>query len=291
MLQLLPSLAIALSARAWLGGAGAQRQLGLLPFGLEEALLPGETKQVHLFEARFIQLFADAASKSDSCIGQLLFTTQGAIATTSLLEVEEFRKEEYGVWARLKCVGRITLLDIEKTDFDYVRATVEHLVDDEEAPGDASALAETHASVVALQRKLRRQGDDDELSIADSADADDERVEWGHEVRDAEDEQCTGLPVLVAARREVLLSRGPDAEPYSSLHDAVSAIWAVDDDEAAEATLTSFAACATLSVSARVKALAAASVAERCEIALEGLQEQQRRLAALSALQAAGPAK
>ena len=30
-------------------------ELNLLPFSLDEALLPGETKQVHLFEARFLE--------------------------------------------------------------------------------------------------------------------------------------------------------------------------------------------------------------------------------------------
>lgn len=101
LLLLLPSAA-ALSARAWLGGS-ARLELGLLPFPLEQALLPGETKQVHLYEARFIQLFEDCTLSHSDCLGALLITPGGGIsAVTTLLQVEEFRKQEFGVWARLK---------------------------------------------------------------------------------------------------------------------------------------------------------------------------------------------
>lgn len=31
--------------------------IGALPFGIDDVLLPGETKQLHLYEARFLALF------------------------------------------------------------------------------------------------------------------------------------------------------------------------------------------------------------------------------------------
>ena len=58
-------------------------ELGLLPFGIDEALMPGETKQVHLFEARFIQLFADSDSH-DGCLGALLITPNGNVTAAQL---------------------------------------------------------------------------------------------------------------------------------------------------------------------------------------------------------------
>lgn len=68
-------------------------KLGLLPFPLAECLLPGESKQVHLYEARFIQLFADAASSHHDCLGAMYFTPSGNVASVStLLEVEEYKK-------------------------------------------------------------------------------------------------------------------------------------------------------------------------------------------------------
>ena len=111
-------------------------KLGLLPFPISDCLLPGETKQVHLYEARFIQLFADAASSHHDCLGAMYFTPSGNVAAVStLLEVEEFKKEEFGVWAQLKCVGRVKLLEVSETDYQYVSATVEPFFDSEsEAP-------------------------------------------------------------------------------------------------------------------------------------------------------------
>ena len=67
-------------------------KLGLLPFPISDCLLPGETKQVHLYEARFIQLFADSASSHHDCLGAMYYTPNGNVAMIStLLEVEEFQ--------------------------------------------------------------------------------------------------------------------------------------------------------------------------------------------------------
>jgi hypothetical protein len=67
-------------------------KLGLLPFPISDCLLPGETKQVHLYEARFIQLFADSASSHHDCLGAMYYTPSGNVAMIStLLEVEEFQ--------------------------------------------------------------------------------------------------------------------------------------------------------------------------------------------------------
>ena len=117
-------------ASDWVESGG--NELGLLPFSLEEALLPGETKQVHLFEARFIQLFSESAAKHHDCLGALYFAPgNNVLSVTSLLEVEEFQKKEFGVWARLKCVGRVRIQELEKTEFDYVQAQVEIYNDDD----------------------------------------------------------------------------------------------------------------------------------------------------------------
>jgi len=112
-----------MSATQWLDTGNYE--LNLLPFGLQEGLLPGETKQVHLFEARFLELFVEAEAKHDSCVGMLLFTPSGnAAAITSLLEIEESRRQDVGVWARLRCVGRVKLLDVNQTDRGYPKAKV-----------------------------------------------------------------------------------------------------------------------------------------------------------------------
>ena len=92
--------------------AGGTEPLPLLPFGIHELLLPGETKQLHLFEARFLTLF-DRAAQGHGCLSQLLLTPAGGVASVStLLEVEETRRQEVGVWAKVKCVARVEIQEV-----------------------------------------------------------------------------------------------------------------------------------------------------------------------------------
>ena len=49
-----------------------------------------------------------------------LTPTRTPTPTLTLSEVEEFKKEEYGVWARLKCVGRVKLLEVRETEYQYL---------------------------------------------------------------------------------------------------------------------------------------------------------------------------
>ena len=298
------TLAIAMPARAWLSATssapvttstvGGPLQLGLLPFPLEEALLPGESKQVHLFEARFIQLFADAADTHCSCIGQLLFTEAGGVVPiTTLLEVEEYRKEEYGVWAKLKCVGRVKLLDVEQTDYQYALATVSLFHDnlDDEAVSTAknenleAQVSEVHALTVDMAQRLvnaqSTAGDDESDS--------EERVEWGHELRDVDSEMRKPLVELIDSRRALLTSCGPDQPPLSTLSEGLADVWCSPNEEAVERTLFSFTACSTLSASERWAALAFDSVDQRLEHALEALKQRQNRFAAMLVLKGVAP--
>ena len=308
-----------MDANAWLE-KDAPRKLGFLPFPLEEALLPGETKQVHLYEARFVQLFDDCKSNGN-CLGALYFTPQNNIvAVTSLLEVEEFKAgaDGVGVWANLKCVGRVQLQDVEKTEFDYIEAVVD-LYKDADAPDEQmeKAVAEirtVHTSVVEMEERLRSSGGSREappdplqraeaeatanaqgFSLKDVEEAArakveaDEQVEWGHELRNPQGEELTlGIDQLIDRRRGVLCSRGPDTGPRDALIDGIQHVWDVRDDAHADLQLFSFAASATLSPSTRAQAIGMSSTAERLNAALAALQEQQRRLSALLMLRSAG---
>ena len=349
-----PRLAAGLAASSWVRTGRAPSSsysLGLLPFPLEEGLLPGETKQVHLFEARFIQLFAEATEKHDGCVGAMLFSPNGNVASvTTLLEIEEYKKQEFGVWAKLKCVGRVRLTEVKQTDFEYVMATCEPFFDEEESTsaipslsdqaaaqaasltGDKAAggaevevdegakaammqaaakaaaaagvseeevlsaaqallfrledqVAEVHASVVEMQRQLSSGGGDGAAAEDDA----EERVEWGHELRDQGADVGRTLDELVRDRREVLLSRGLDALPLDTLLEPLADVWNVGAEAQAERQLLSFAAAAALSPSERVQALSMRSTSERLTLAVCALRERQRQLAAKLALRKALP--
>ncbi|EKX30877.1 hypothetical protein GUITHDRAFT_50701, partial [Guillardia theta CCMP2712] len=44
-----------------------QGRLGCMPFPIEDMILPGETKKLHLYEARFLALFEEALKLHGGC--------------------------------------------------------------------------------------------------------------------------------------------------------------------------------------------------------------------------------
>lgn len=284
-------------------------ELNLLPFGLQELLLPGETKQVHLYEARFLALFEEAEKTDKGCVAMMLITpNNGVAAVTSLLEIEESRKQEIGVWARLRCVGRVRLAEVEQTDYGYVRAQVSLVSDG--APDDVdvdedtlSECLEAHAACNALQVKLmpKWSGSDDSAEgeseesgglgglgglggIGGLGGAADERVEFGHEAASGSIGFEMPLPKVLDQKREMLCFRGLDLPPSESLDERVQKVWGARSETAAEAQLLSFAASSCLSTRDRARALLETSTLERLQGATSAFRETQRRLAAEAAM-------
>lgn len=263
--------------------------LNLLPFSLDDLLLPGETKQVHLYEARFLELFTQAEKSDHGCVGQLLILPNGGVvANTALLEIEESRKQDIGVWARLRCVGRVEIEELEPTDYDYYRATVKLITDSPSEPVGVETLnecMEAHASCHELVAKLEvARGSSD---AAGSEEGDelplDERVEWGHE-GSASSDFSTPLPKLLETRRDMLCSRGLDAPAASGLDYPMQKLWGAQTESEAEAMLLSFSASSYLSPKERAVALGETDTLERVQRATATFRETGRRLAAELAL-------
>ncbi|CAN0490022.1 unnamed protein product, partial [Laminaria digitata] len=55
------------------GGEGDVREIGFLPFPVEDVMCPGETKALHLYEARFLALFENAIREHGGCVGGAIF--------------------------------------------------------------------------------------------------------------------------------------------------------------------------------------------------------------------------
>ena len=122
----------------------------MLPFPLEECLLPGETKTVHLYEARFLSLMEDclgvgsSARATSSEVGHLLFTGEGyAAQVLTMCEIVEWRKEEIGVTATLLGRRRARLLEVIESE-PYLRARV---VPFDDWSASQQALADLSAGV------------------------------------------------------------------------------------------------------------------------------------------------
>eukprot|EP00960_Hanusia_phi_P025997 746002-Hanusia_phi.AAC.3 len=122
-----------------------QGRLGCMPFPIEDMILPGETKKLHLYEARFLALFEEALKLHGGCVGSLLFLETGELAQISpLLQIEEWRRLDVGVFVLVKSVGRVKIeaitgmdpyISVIATDYQDQRIVPAH--SDEQANNDA----------------------------------------------------------------------------------------------------------------------------------------------------------
>ena len=134
-LALLPSAG---DAHAWFRG-GSSSKLCLLPFASEDALLPGESLQIHLFDPGQLALLDTAIRRDSGCVAMLLESeSSGACAIAPLLELHEQRPcDDGGVQCSFGCVGAVHLRGVE-----LHREPHEFLM----AP-EASAIREPRATV------------------------------------------------------------------------------------------------------------------------------------------------
>lgn len=159
-------------------------RIGLLPWSLEDTLLPGESRSSFFFEERFRACLADAR-RSSGYVASLLFADTGdtgdpaqfaVVEASTLLRVEEVKADDVGVYARLTCVARCKLTDIETSPTGYSLASAQLFADDADdiaatVAGQPSltGLRTVHATVAAQRRKLVElllvagfDGDDDD---------------------------------------------------------------------------------------------------------------------------------
>jgi hypothetical protein len=121
-------------------GTGDDRRLGveqgappkeicLLPFPYDEVLLQGETKQLRLYEDRFIQLFDDAMDRHEGCVAMALLSTAGIIQTVPLCEIEAYnRMEGFGIFCTIRVVSRAKLVEITQQE-PYIKGVCVELSD------------------------------------------------------------------------------------------------------------------------------------------------------------------
>ena len=157
-------LAAGMAARTWLANSratGGPLELGLLPFALTDALHPGETRDVWLFEERFSSCLADAVADHAGCIGAILFADDGVVVPVSTVcEIEDWKvsSTNAGVWARLRCVARCRLTGVRTHEAGGYSTSAIELYPDAAAASAEPALVEelraVHAGVACQRRQL-----------------------------------------------------------------------------------------------------------------------------------------
>jgi Lon protease-like protein len=105
-------------------GSGDDRRLGreqgapprevcILPFPYADVLLQGETKQLRLYEDRFIRLFDESMQKHEGVVAMGLLAESGIIQTVPLCEIEAYnRLEGFGIFVTIRAVARAQLLEV-----------------------------------------------------------------------------------------------------------------------------------------------------------------------------------
>lgn len=126
-------------------GTGDDRRLGIeqaqvppkeiciLPFPFADVLLQGETKQLRLYEDRFIQLFDTCMKKHAGVVAMGLLasssSSSGMIQTVPICEIEAYnRMEGFGIFVTIRAVGRARLLEITQQQ-PFLKAVCVELTD------------------------------------------------------------------------------------------------------------------------------------------------------------------
>jgi hypothetical protein len=108
---------------------GPPKEVCILPFPYDEVLLQGETKQLRLYEDRFIKLFDHCMGRHEGVVGMGLLADSGIIQTIPLCEIEAYnRLEGFGIFVTIRVVGRAQLDEILQQE-PYLKAVCRELTD------------------------------------------------------------------------------------------------------------------------------------------------------------------
>lgn len=292
-------------------GAGDDRRLGMeeagppksvciLPFPYTEVLLQGETKQLRLYEERFIDLFDDVMENHGGVVAMGLLASSGIIQTVPLCEVEAYnRMDGFGIFVTIRVVGRAQLVDVVQQE-PYIKAVCTELSDNFppnlEMPNMlADTITDAMVTLSALEHKLDQIADDpnavvdedmerrlqiaklDDKFFDDDADNEDENG-----VEDDEDDDDTDEPSADRRRRfqqAYRIAMDTDTQGYvSSMQDST------DNGRAPkELAAVSWAAFMTEimleeDATYRIQAMDETDIFERLKLASYMLREKRDRL-------------
>jgi Lon protease-like protein len=105
------------------------KEICILPFPFSDVLLQGETKQLRLYEERFIKLFDTSMEKHSGMVGMGLLADSGIVQIVPLCEIEAYnRMDEFGIFVTLRVVGRARLLELTQQE-PHIKAVCVEVAD------------------------------------------------------------------------------------------------------------------------------------------------------------------
>jgi hypothetical protein len=267
------------------------RSLASFPFPITELLLPGETKELHLYEARFLSLLKQALGDG-GLAAQLVFADQGLLSLGSLLAIESCEQREVGCNVVVRAVGRLKVVDVHGTE-PFVTALYAPVNDLAHTTAlQRSYLRNQTGQVMALHEECRQARDKlmrrgpRALQELDEGESPSERVTWGHEL--LRPESGFGRSLDSQLREATAAIERTRAKDDGRADAGAGGGWdvlprAAEADDL-EFSLVSLLACACFPVKARFAAFSENDSAVRMDMSLDLLREQRAMLAAKNAL-------
>lgn len=160
---------------------GIPKKVCVLPFPYDDIILQGETKQLRLYESRFIKLFDTCMNEHGGILAMGLIAESGIIQTAPLCEVEAYSRMggEFGIFVTIRVVGRASLLELKRQE-PYIEAVCLEVRDETpknlELPDMVAGNIEKFMETLSrLEQRLddtveMTYDDDDELNIDDIED-------------------------------------------------------------------------------------------------------------------------
>ena len=269
------------------------REVCVLPFPLNDVLLQGETKNLRLYEERFIQLFDDAMDNFGGVVAMGLIAENGIIQSAPLCNIEAFnRMDGFGIFVTIRVVSRVSITGVTQGE-PYIKATCKEIFD-EVPQGDADVqLLSTIAgnienmllTISAMEHRLKgalQSAGDDSLGRGNQ-DIDDDRDDDYDD-----DDDVVALDRTGRFRRAYELAKETDAQGYissaeadessenRSLQDLSAISWAAfeterlheDDEQAGIVVGDDGQLLASSDTLYRMQALASAGIMDRMKLAL-----------------------
>jgi len=145
---------------------GPAREVCILPFPIEEALIQGETKELCLYEERFHRLFEKCQNSHGGVLAMgLLAPPAGILQVMPLCEIESFSRmpgktnfgTSYSILVTIRVVGRAELVHVleehESIGLDYLKGWCTEFFDDNSGGSKGSSKSSNSNPTAAESRE------------------------------------------------------------------------------------------------------------------------------------------
>jgi len=255
-------------------GGDIPREICVLPFPYQDVLVQGETKELRLYEERFIKLFDKSMSNHGGVIAMGLFASEtGILRTVPLCEIQSFNRiEEFGIFCTIRVVSRASLMKVTR-ELPYIEAVCVEKPDKATEKMNllnllAGNIENFMVTLSSLEYKLNEitADPDNKLSVPECEEDDDHDLDRNGRFQEA---------FLVAKNSDsqgyMVSASSPETE--RSIQDLTAISWAV---------FSAMRDCASSAV--RIQALDTTDLLSRLHIALYVLREKRKDLEAKIAL-------